>query len=76
MRCLVREGFEEKERMAWIVEMERRVEARVERVMNGEPRTRKKRRDGWMSSVRLRSLNEEMVWCWDWDGDEEEMVRS
>lgn len=63
------------ERKAWIEEMEKLVaSARVEKVMKGLPRTRKKRREGGMSRVTLRSLKEEMMWL-DWE-EGEEMVRS
>lgn len=62
-----------RERMAWTVEMERGVVLRVVKVRKGLPLTRKKRRLGGISKVRLRSLKEEMMWLED---EGAEMVRS
>lgn len=57
--CLVKESSEDKERMPWMVEMERSVVLRVIvlEVKKGLPRTRKNRRllEG-RSKVALRSL--------------------
>lgn len=68
------EGLDVRERMAWTVEMERGVLLRVVKVRKGLPLTRKKRRFGGMSKVRLRSLKEEMTWLEEDEGVE--MVRS
>lgn len=73
--CLVKEVLGTTERKAWMEEIEISVASvRVERVMNGLPRTRKQRREGGRSRVTLRSLKEEMMWL-DWE-EGEEMVRS
>lgn len=75
--CFVSEGLDVRERMAWTVEMERGVVLRVVKVRKGLPLTRKKRRFGGMSKVRLRSLKEEMT-CLEEEEEDEgvEMVRS
>lgn len=54
---LVRESFEEKKMMSWMVDMERWVSCVTEKVTKGLPLTRKNLRleDG-MSKVTLRSL--------------------
>ncbi|KAM1429167.1 hypothetical protein ACFX2I_045394 [Malus domestica] len=63
MVYLVFEPFDEHERIAWMVEIEREVELETEQVMNGLPRTRKKLRlEEGKSNVTLRSLKEEILW--------------
>lgn len=59
---LVRDSLEEKDRTAWMVEIEMEVLFETEQVRNGLPRTRKNLRlEEGNSRVMLRSLKEEMT---------------
>lgn len=64
--CLVNEGLDVRERMAWTVEIKSLVVLSVEPVKKGEPRTRKNLRLGGRSKVTLRSLKDDIMWFEGW----------